>query len=296
MSEIQNNDLFDKIITVDFIIGEQKGNPSTGNTTDTFDISERVQTPMTGRKQMISIQGSFWGSGTITNGVLKITNFYTSKPLSDYKAVRVTAGYKNGNQATIYGTIQNSYIENPPPDSITTFELLQGNLLEWSTFWFNRSYQKGDMMQHVFQDLATTLNLNLNWYVKTQFLLDRNVDFNCLCQDVILFKLKKSTPSLVVRIEYNQMYVYEDNIGTGIIYNLDYINSAKKDAAGFNITAPWNPAIRPGDIVKLNPLYYKQSFGGQNIATNEFLVSYITFNFDTNKTNQMNLISYSGAS
>jgi hypothetical protein len=296
MSGIQKNELFDKMITVDFIIGEQKGEPNSGaGENETYDVAERIQTSSTGRKQMMGISGQLNPGGTIANAVLKITNFYTSRPLSDYKLVQVTAGYKNGNQATIKGTIQNSYVENSPPDSVTTFELLLGNILEWSTFWFNKSYEAYTTAQSIFSDIASTLNLNLNYYVDMPLQILAPLDFNMLCQDAILLKLKNIFPTLVIRIEYGDMYVYDDNKGTGILWKLDYIKSAKKDAAGFTIIAPWNPAIKPGDSVQLNPLYFKQSFGGQNIANNLFVINVITFNFDTDKTNEMNFTSYSGA-
>jgi hypothetical protein len=282
--------LFDKVIKVELIstsnvnitgtIGLQ--NELTTSTKDT------IQTPKTGRKPLISVRGTMSGKTEMQNIELRMTNLYTSKPLSDYKALKVTAGYKDGNQAEVYGTIMNAYVENPPPDSVTVFEVITGDLQKWSTAWINKTYDKNTKVESIFRDMAKILGVDLIWKIKTESVTAIPINFNSLVQDSI-FKMKKSFPNFVVRPDYKGLHVSDEKEGTGVTHKLNYVKSAKKDAAGFVIVAPWNPAIRPMDIVELDPQYYKQSFGGQNITNNKFVVITLDFEFDTMSNNSMNI-------
>ena len=279
------SNMFDKVAKVEFIIST-----FFGDLNDTFDETVTIFTPQTGRKQDIHIKGMMTGSTQVQGFELRLKNFYTDKLLSDFKALKITAGYKNGNQAVIYGSILNAYVETPPPDSISVFQVLNGDLQIWSTAWLYQTYQPSTTAQSIFQNIATALGVNLNWKVKTMLVTQNTMDFNCLCQDAI-DKIKKAFPTLVVRIDYKELTIFEQLSGTGVIFLLDYIKSAKKDSSGFTLSTIWNPAIRPGDVVQANPLYYKQDFGGQNISNVKFQVITHSFEFDTINTNDATLTS-----
>jgi hypothetical protein len=271
--------LFDKTIKVELIYSG-----------DSSDISETIDTPLTGRKPLISVKGKMTG-GTFIQGIeLRLTNLYTSKLYSDYKAVKITAGYSQGEKAEIYGSILNAYRENPPPDSVTVFEILTGDLNKWSNVWITRSFDKGTTVQSLFSEFSNLLGISLNWQIKNVLVLNAVVNFNCLVQDAV-FKLKTAFPNLVVRPDYKELNVCDEKEGSQRVFNIDYVKSAKKDAAGFTIISVWNPAIRPMDTVVLNPLYFKQSFGGQNVSGSNYTVISIDFEMDTRDTNNMNLIS-----
>ena len=102
-------------------------------------------------------------------------------------------------------------------------------------------------------------------------------------------KLKGFCPDLVVRIEYDKLYV--NDIGKGkdtLVKNIDYVTSARKDAGGFTINAPWIPSLRPYDVVKLNPQYFSQDSGGANVTKKQFTILNINFDFATcDKINNM---------
>lgn len=274
------SDLFDKIIKIEFF-----------SDADSSTISkETIQTPDSGRKPFISLKGQLHARTEINTIEIRVNNLYLSKEVSEYKSIKITAGYKEGNQAEIFGKIKQSYVETPPPDSITVFELQLGDLKIWSETWVTKNYDTGESVRSIFLTLSDLLELDLNYNVEEELILKNPLNFNCLVQDAI-FKLKNSFPNLVVFPTFKYLNVCDENAGSTKTFELDYITSAKKNAAGFIIIALWNPEILPRDIVKLNPLYFKQAYGGQNVSGSEFVVITIDFEFDTFNTNRMNLVT-----
>ena len=257
---------------------------------DTVDTAETIDTPLQGRKPLIKVKGKMFGITEIQEIELRVTNLYTKKLFSDYQGVKITAGYKNGEKAEVYGSIMNAYIENAPPDSTTVFEILLGNLNKWSNVWVTRTFDSGTDVKNIFEFFAKELDLKLDWCLTKTLTTASVINLNCLAQDAI-FKLKKAYPNLVVRPDYKTLNVCDELEGSQRTYKLDYIKSAKKDAAGFTIVSLWNPAIRPMDTVELNPIYFKQAFGGQNVAGTQFNVISIDFEMDTKSTNNMSLVT-----
>ena len=68
--------------------------------------------------------------------------------------------------------------------------------------------------------------------------------------------------------------------------------TARKDASGYNVKALWVPTIRPGDTVDIDLRYFRQTFGGAQVAFgNLFNVLKVEFEFDTiEPINNMRLV------
>jgi hypothetical protein len=275
MTNTKKIELFDKIINVELA--------GSGG-------SDKIECPEEGRKPMISLKGKFVQADIIQEIELRLTNFYPKKSLSDYTNVRITAGYKNNLQTKIEGIIMNSYQETPPPDGITTFEIITGDLVKFTTETINKNYSANTSLSTILDDVAKALGLTLKSNLKNV-----NVpvaySFNGLAKD-LLHKIKINFPTVVIRPEGSMLYVFDESDGTGIIHNLEYIKNAKKDASGFTITCPWFPAIKPGDSVMANPKYYKASYGSSGITGGKFLVITVDFEFDTcGEVNTMNILT-----
>lgn len=280
------NELFDKIIKIE-LFSELPSKD--GNATSEY-LDNSISCPETGRKPLISLKGQFITSTEVKSIELRITNLYSEKSFADYKFLRITAGYKNKLQSVISGEIFNAYIETPPPDSVTVFEVLIASLSDWTTAYISKNFEKNISLRTLLTECCNLLGLKLNYYLNQEYIVPVAVNFHGLVKDA-LRKIKEFYPQLILRPEGDILYVYHENEGTGIIHNLDFITSAKKDAAGFTIIAPWLPILRPGDSVKLNPKYYKQSYGGQNVSGTDFQTITIDFDFDTDKKNTMTLVT-----
>lgn len=277
MTNTKKIDLFDKIINVELA--------GSGG-------SDKIECPDKDRKPAISLKGSLKPSDILQDVELRLTNFYPKKSLSDYTNVRITAGYKNNLQTKIEGIIMNSYQGTPPPDGITTFEIITGDLVKFTTEKINKNYSANTSLNTILDDVAKALGLTLKSNL-------RNVNvpvaysFNGLAKD-LLHKIKTNFPTVIIRPEGSMLYAFDESDGTGIVHNLEYIKNAKKDGFGFTITCPWNPAIKPGDNVMANPKYYTASIGSSGITGGQFYVVSVDFEFDTcGDANTMNILTSS---
>jgi hypothetical protein len=277
MTNTNKIDLFDKIINVELA--------GSGG-------SDKVECPDKGRKPAISIKGKFVQADIIQEIELRMTNFYPKKSLSDYTNLRITAGYKNNLQTKIEGVILNSYQESPPPDGVTVFEIITGDLVKFTTETINKNYSANTSLSTILQDVADSLGLTLKSNIRN-VTVPVAYQFNGLAKD-LLHKIKTNFPTVVIRPEGTMLYVFDEADGTGVVHNLEYIKNAKKDGFGFTITCPWNPAIKPGDNVMANPKYYKASIGSSGITGGQFYVVSVDFEFDTcGEINTMNILTTS---
>jgi hypothetical protein len=273
-------ELFDKIINVELI--------SNNNVMGVSALADTITTPEFGRKQMIQVSGQFSGATQVVGIVLRITNLYLGKDFSidTFSFVRIKAGYKNNLQTAFTGKIFNSYVETPPPDSVTVFELYPGNIEDLYTKWFNKSYPKDTSFLMILQDIATLLNLTLisNF---DDFKIPTPISFGMSARQAFI-KLKEKNKFIRIRPESDNLYVFDINKKQDIVHTIDFITSAKKEGQSFTINAPWLPILRPGDCVRLNPQYFKQDLPMANITGKDYNIVTINFDFATcGNTNEM---------
>ena len=268
-----------------------------------------IVTPETGRKQTIRLKGGMVGQDMLQQLEIEVTNFTTDVPLSDYRTVLVEAGYKGAMWAAFSGEIVNSFRESPGPDGVTTFQMTVGNFTDWMTKTLTAVYSAGVPLRTVLNDVAQKLGLTLKYLAAESLTMPVGISHNGLAKDLIVklrsvFSNRYTThgdfDGLVVRPDGPNLIAYQGDKGTGTIYELQYISAADRNAAGFDIQAPWIPAIRPGDTVKIDPKYFRQELGAPGTlgspagGGNLFQVIYIDFEFDTEDVNQMTLTTVAG--
>jgi hypothetical protein len=243
-----------------------------------------VATPLTGIKPAISISGQFHNKSEANNIILNLTNFYADADLTSYSYVKIIAGYIHGVKTEFRGHILHCYPSAPPPDSVMTFEVLLGDVELYYTETVNSNYPIKTPLEFIFGDIATAMDLELQYNYDitkgARTLVPVAINGLSTVREFIL-KLKEMYPGLVVKFDTQNLYVADRMSSYGIIHRLKYISSAKKDAAGFTIEAVWNPLVMPWDYIEANPVYYAQSFGGQNITGNVFRVITVDFSFST---------------
>lgn len=250
-----------------------------------------IDTPLTGRKPSMTIQGRLLPSAVVTNFSLRIVNFFSYVPLDSYKFITIYAGYKNDLEVVCTGEIMFSYQETPGPDGVTVFEILLGFTDKVYKADVNISKAPGTLLSDVLKDVATELGVTLiNYTPKTTKI---PTSFNCTQKAInSVDKLREMFPNLVLRLDGNRLIAYVEGIGTGVVHTIPYIKSARKDASGYNVIAPWIPSIRPGDVVDIDLKFFRQSYGGAQVAFGRlFSVLTIDFLFSTvESANEMKLL------
>jgi hypothetical protein len=283
--ELTTVDLFDKIINIQLIANDGQ--------TDT------IICPSIGIKPDINLSGEFVPSNTISKVDLRLTNFYTKRPLSDYTTnqdtgavgyISITAGYKTNLVTNIYGECLTAYQESPNPDGVTCFEIMIGEFGTWVNSKINFTMQKGQTFNYLLTQIKNSLNMDIKFgLVGLPTTLNLNFHFNGYVKDLI-YKIMQMFPNIVIRPSGKTLYVYDINKGTGIKHILKYLTDAHKVAGKFTITAPWIPDCLPGDTVELDPKIYTGSFGSEIVPGTLYEVFKHSFNFSTNEgVNEMTL-------
>ena len=261
------NQLFDKYI--DILFYDQM--PSQNGALPT--PIDGISTPELGIKQAINLSATFLPSDVMSSVEVRITNYYPSVPLSTYKWMTVQAGYKHSDDsAFIEGQVMVAYQESPSPDGVTLVSLLIGHVedvlnREIDIFIPETSGTNEVVFNSVVGALSATGN---NWALKnssTSQPVGASYQFHGKVIDCL--NDMKNRWKFAFLIEGLNLIVYDPKTGrTGedvIIVN--YLSSPPQAAAsGITFVAPWLPKLRPGMVVQINPVFFKQTFGAANVT------------------------------
>jgi len=318
---LQSYSLFDKVIRVYFYHSDgvtydllDCPAPGQGKVQGGQGASGSIQVNNTGRKPTIRLKGTLVGDPTqIHQSDLRITNLYVPQPLNTYKSIRVEAGYRGVMKAAFKAGVHLAYQELPGPDAVTLFQVMIGHLGVWLNTFFSGSYTAGTLLHTasnsgVLDDIAKRMGLTLEYSANPNLVIQSpGLSLSGLLKD-LLPKIKQAfansnIPGVSSGIE---LYVYGDKLicytsNTGRtaipITVLDFISHAKHSSAGYEIQAPWIPGLTPGQLVYIDPRYFRQDFGGDLVTVpgNVYIIYRIDFDFcTTDSTNTMTLLTLGG--
>lgn len=252
--------------------------------------SSYVLCPKTGRKPTINVSGKIWPSPILADLDVRITNLYTGDtPLDAYKYLKFEAGYAGSLAATIEGEVVNAYQETPGPDGVTVFKMLQGGFTNWTNVTMSQNWPAGTSVNSILSDLAGMLQLSLKTTVSASLQTAVPWSFTGLVKDfltqistVLNITLYPSGPFLVA---------YQVGGNTGLVHVIQhFITAPRHEASGYNFTSPWDPTLRPGDVVLVDTRYMRQTYGGAQVGNlqTRFIAQTISFDFGTtDETNSM---------
>jgi len=277
--------------------------------TDINGKSVSILTPTTGRKPEVQISGQILMSPVLSNINVRIVNFYSPVPLGDYVSIDITAGYRNNSLAstTISGALNTSggsasiqgmgvgwaYQETPSPDGVTNFVMILGDYDNWTANVGDYKATSGTSIIQILTDISTKLSLtanfgpgfdNINWQSNVPFQPSGKL------KDIILQTCRGFNKNFVYRIEGKNIYFFWQYTGIQTIAlqakSITYISSPPKrnGPSSISFVAPWRPDIRPGDLIKIDPVYAKMNFGGSfttGVTEAIYVVNTIDFDFST---------------
>jgi hypothetical protein len=265
----------------------------------------QIFTPETGRKPKINLTGKWVAQDLLQQMEIRITNFSSDVPLSDYLSATIDCGYRGAMHASITGQIVNSFQETPGPDGVTTFQMMIGHFTDWMTRPLTVTYTEGTPVKTILTDACSALGINLRYHGDPTLVTPCGFMFNGMAKDVFpkirqLFYRRDSNGNLVglmIMPFGDDLVVWTAGKGTENVYRLDFITHAKHNAAGFDIQAPWIPTIHPGDFVQVEPKFFRQDFGGSLVQPgNLFQVYMLQFELDTvDDINRMTLLTLGAA-
>lgn len=276
--------LFDKIINVQLV---QKSG-----------VSTYIPCPKTGRKPTISVSGKILPSPILSELTLRVTNLLTGDtPLDAYKYLKIEAGYADSLSATIEGEVVNAYQETPGPDGVTIFHMLLGYFTNWVNVTGSLQWPAGTSINTILQSCATLLEMTVKTTLPES--LQSAVPYS-FSGSVGKF-LSDMATALGFTVYPNGPYLmaFYANEDTRLYHSIKYLTTPPRhEAYGYNLTAPWDPTVRPGDIVVVDTRYVRQTFGGAQVGnpTTNFIVQTVSFDFSTtDETNSMVILATAAA-
>lgn len=262
-------------------------------------LSSYITCPKVGRKPSINIRGKILPSPILSDIELRITNLYTGDvPLDSYKYLKIEAGYASQLFATIEGEVVNAYQETPGPDGVTVFSMLLGYFSNWSNVVATLAWPSGTSVNTILNQCAALLGMSVKSYLDPALTIQTSYSFSGLVSRF----LSDLAGSLGVNIfpDGSVLKAFEKSGSTDKHHVMKYfITAPRHEAYGYNLTAPWNPDIRPGDILDVDTRFVRQTFGGAQVGLQNtaFIAQTISFDFSTtDDTNSMTILSTAAAS
>ena len=262
-----------------------------------------IRCPRTGVKPNITLSGQF-AANIIYNAELKLTNLYTPDLLSaghgsTYTKVTVTAGYANYMMTPIEGQIWVAYQARPSPDGVTVFQFNTGWYDQWMSNTVTAHETKGTKITMVLARVCQSIKIGASTafvqsFIDGSFELKTDFDFEGTVCDLCL-KLAHDYGLTIIPDGNGLVVKY-----SGVSYNsfapvrdITYFKDIKKDASGYTITAPFDPAVRPGTYVRVNTKYMSSDLSAMYAKFGSlFYVIHESFEFSTvGDANQMTLLA-----
>ena len=248
-----------------------------------------IRTPVTvlninstdeGLKPDISFKISLLPNQNCYAATLRIKNFNIDMvDIRNWTKMVIKAGYRSGRTVQYTCPIFSSYVESPNPDGIVTFEGLTvgvaEDILENKTYEIHFNKEEiplDELVEHIAKGIHPACEIDIavdDDYVHALVPVPQQVVYaqnglaiiNWLQATLASFIETASggTSSVFVQFIEGKLEVLtisgnQPKLSTkeGII-NLDMITSAVFNGTALTVMAPWNPALRPGDLFFMPP-------------------------------------------
>lgn len=248
-----------------------------------------IKTPLKGRKPQIQISGSIVSDGMVSSFEVRVTNLYADD-IEVGDGVRITAGYESQLSKAIEGVITAAYTENPGPDRVTVLMCQLANFESWNNSTLDLHLLSFFTLSEALNKISKALGfqtayVHLDLMAKTS---NTPLDFGGCAKDAI-GQVKERFEGVNIVVYNNRIWAYPDKYQISNTYTIPYLKSPPQFMAGScTITAPWNPNIKPGDIVIIPINFYSMSMNSK--VSNKIQVLTIDFDFDTTGgANEMNI-------
>lgn len=252
-----------------------------------------LKTPRRGRKPNISISGQLGAKGYAENFEIRVVNLYCDDLEANLSAVEVSAGYLDNVCFAISGTVQAAYVEKPGPDKETVIQCVTAIYSPWIDATIDLRLSPGSSVA----DFAAAVSSALGYDepevdgAVSSLSLECPFLFSGRASEAIS-RFRRLFPGLAIIPSGRTLRAYPtDKVPeTTATHRLGVLSQAPQFSGGVvNISAPWDPRIRPGDVVQFPTTFAKKSVGA--LTYGEAVVNMIHFDFGTvGSTNSMTIM------
>lgn len=259
-------------------------------------VVQEIRTPPHGRKPNIQIVALLTPGSNAAQFDIHVKNFYIDLPKDNYQRVRIEAGYYGATEEILDGSVAYIFQETPGPEGNTIIHCIDVNLENWLGNTVHLDLPEGFTLKQAMEQISAALGFNTpyiqpgleNLTSKIQWQYDNDAKN-------AIEELKKRFDGLFIRAASNKLSAYTvDGVSAGtsgvrehtitrISAPLQVNGSNETGAVAITLTAPWDPKIRPGDIINVFTKYYTTAGYGATTTGDleKFLVNTIQIHFGT---------------
>ena len=228
-----------------------------------------IKTPKVGRKPEVSVHGLLMSSDYAKDFEVRVTNLYSEVNLALFNRIQVTAGYVGKPALALDGSISIIYTEQPGPDRVTVIKCFIGNAEQIINATCNIELPPGSTLQVILQEITDSMNraivpdstntVQAVWAEPqidpslASMVCSSKLSHNGTVKDLMPL-LKQIFPKADIVFGNNRLIAYDPEVpfGAGNLIPITHIQSPPSYTAGHVIvTAPWEPSLKPGDIMSL---------------------------------------------
>ena len=253
-----------------------------------------IKCPKHGRKPAIEITGNYTTANYLPAFNVTVKNLYLEIKNTAYTKLDVKAGYADGSSDTFTGSILSLYQEEPGPEGRTVIQCVMGEVNSWLDNSVQVSYEPGTPLITIITDLQKKLKANgmrLGLTAKALTIKDR-FEHGGTGREA-LTKLQKffEDQHLVLFVRNNYICgVCAPGVDFINAHTLEYLsappqeNTGGEDGAYYTtVSAPWNPELRIGDLLRIPGKVYIRNYTivGSAAKTTLIQVTALSFHFST---------------
>ena len=260
-----------------------------------------IKCPTYGRKPDIEISGQFVTDDLLPAFNVKIKNLYMDAPSGTDINMQIKAGYE-GSLQTFTGSLLSMINETPSPEGITTFQCVLGSMINYNDVNVSINLIKNYSLYEAAQKIADALGLTL--LIDTELITAMSgepLEFTGKAKEAIsVLKQRFVEKHIMITIRDQKLCVWSTDTRQNFInYDLDYLSSPPQRTAGGDgsvwndISAPWIPALRPGDTLTYKSNSYRLNYHAVSEKRQKLVTTTVQFHFSTvGNINQMTVSGY----
>lgn len=255
----------------------------------------KIECPAKGRKPNIQISGTLLPVDYMSDVEIRVVNLYIERGQT-FQKVRVEAGYENSMSIAFEGEITNIYDESPGPEKVTVINCTQGKIKNMLSNIIALNLEKGFTLNSALSQIAKAAELDAPVITFTDTETGGSpFTFNGTVQEA-LHQLSPLFPSVTLMFTDRTIKAVKNEISPSEKAKPIKFLQSPPQVTGtvVIIKAPFDPAIKPGDVVTVqNVSYMTKRTISVGTLMNQYRINSVEFRFSTVQgSNQMTLQGY----
>lgn len=256
----------------------------------------KIDCPARGRKPNIQISGTLLPVDYMSNVEIRIVNLYLENGKT-FQSVKVESGYENSMSVAFEGQITNIYDESPGPEKVTVIICTQCKVSKMAGSTIALNLDENFNLKTALNQITKSAGLDAP-YIVPEAAGETSASaftFTGTVQEA-LHELKGLFPDVIFMFSDKTIKAVKNEISATEVPKVLKFLQTPPQVVGTTIVikAPWDPTVKPGDVVSVDRVQFKTK-GTISVGAllNTYRVNSVEFRFSSVQgTNNMTIQGY----